>query len=77
MIRATLLAALCSSTALGLVIQNPDQTVVKFTPEVPEGFNVDLSEMRLVQFDEADTPVWISELDKVKFTAHIWIDLLD
>lgn len=32
---------------------------------VPEGFNVDLRQMRLVQFAESESPVWISELEKV------------
>lgn len=58
---ATLLAALYGSAAMGLLVQNPDQTVVDFKQE---GFSIDLNEMRLVQF-EGQTPVWMSELDKV------------
>ncbi|KAG8878908.1 Leucine aminopeptidase 1, partial [Tulasnella sp. 332] len=67
--RAALLAALCSPAVLGLVIQSPDQVSIPHSFEVPEGFSVELSEMRLVQF-EGQNPVWISELDKITAKAH-------
>jgi leucyl aminopeptidase len=34
------------------------------------GFSLDLSELRLVQFDEAAEPIWISELEKIEAKAH-------
>jgi len=69
MIHAALLAALCSPLVLGIVIQSPDQIVIDFTPEVPKGFNVDLNEMRLVQFGPGEAPVWVSELEKIAAKA--------
>lgn len=40
------------------------------------GFDLDLSELRLVQLEGQD-PVWLSELDKVKHTHHATKSLLD
>ncbi|KAG8990248.1 Leucine aminopeptidase 1 [Tulasnella sp. JGI-2019a] len=68
--RAAILAALCSPAVLGLVIQDPNQIVIPQGAEVvPEGFSVNLEEMRLVQF-EGESPVWISELDKITAKAQ-------
>lgn len=33
--------------------------------QVPVGYNVNLKEMRLVQFAASEEPVWITELEKV------------
>lgn len=34
------------------------------------GFSLDLSELRLIQFDETAEPIWMSELDKIEAKAR-------
>jgi hypothetical protein len=60
--------ALSSASPLGVLMENQVPFELR-DPEpgfqVPSGFNIDLQAMRLVQFNDKEAPVWISELDKV------------
>lgn len=64
--------ALSSASPLGALLENqvsfelrnPDSSF-----QIPNGFNIDLESMRLVQFNDGEEPVWISELDKVCLRA--------
>lgn len=60
--------ALASASPLGVLVENQvpfELRDPKSNIEVPSGFNIDLESMRLVQFNDKEAPVWISELDKV------------
>lgn len=63
-----------AATALGIVLglaaqalsaNAQEQLVMGPESQVPVGYNVNLKEMRLVQFAESEEPVWITELEKV------------
>ena len=66
------LASLAVATPLSFVAEGQQ---LPLTPDVQgqdyPGFDLDLSEQRLVQLEEGQDPVWISELDKVVIlTSH-------
>jgi len=63
---ATLLAALA---AQGMILPNQEQTVMSTKFQVPQGFNIDLSQRRLVQFSEEGPAVWMTELEKIQAKA--------
>ncbi|KAG8902256.1 Leucine aminopeptidase 1 [Tulasnella sp. 408] len=63
--RAALISLSLAIAANGLWAPTSSNDQLPFDV-VPEGFNVDLRQMRLVQFAESESPVWISELEKVK-----------
>lgn len=62
--RAALISLSLAIAANGLWAPTSSSDQLPFNV-VPEGFDVDLRQMRLVQFAESDAPVWISELEKV------------
>ena len=64
--------ALSSASPLALVPDNQAPFALRGSKpgiQVPNGFNIDLESMRLVQFSDREEPVWISELDKITAKA--------
>lgn len=67
--------ALSSASPLGALLENQvrfELSKPESSFQVPNGFNIDLESMRLVQFNDGEEPVWISELDKVCLRATTW-----
>lgn len=74
--------ALASASPLGVLVENQAPFELrdpKSSIEVPSGFNIDLESMRLVQFNDKEAPVWISELDKItaKAAGKKFFDITD
>jgi hypothetical protein len=46
-------------------LQMPEEFEGKLLPTAWPGIDLDLNERRLVQFEGAESPVWMTELDKV------------
>jgi len=46
-------------------LQMPEEFEAKLLPTAWPGIDLDLNERRLVQFDDSESPVWMTELDKV------------
>ncbi|KAG8955714.1 Leucine aminopeptidase 1 [Tulasnella sp. 424] len=67
--RAALISLSLAIAANGLWAPTSSSDQLPFNV-VPEGFDVDLRQMRLVQFAESDSPVWISELEKITAKAE-------
>lgn len=73
--KAALTCALLSALASGILAASlpylPDGQAVMGGPDmvVPQGFDIDLSAKRLVQFAHDEKPVWITEYDKV---CRLW-----
>lgn len=65
---AALVALLAALTAQGMTIPTSEQMVMGNKPQVPQGFNIDLSQRRLVQFSEGPA-VWMTELEKVSMSC--------
>jgi len=74
--------ALSSASPLGALLENQvrfELSKPESSFQVPNGFNIDLESMRLVQFNDGEEPVWISELDKItaKAAGKRFFDITD
>jgi len=68
----SLLPSLLAVASPVLPLQNTadsQQLLAKAFNHYP-GFSLDLSELRLVQLDDATEPIWITELDKIKIKSR-------
>ncbi|KAG8935152.1 Leucine aminopeptidase 1 [Tulasnella sp. 418] len=80
-----LATAIAAPAVLGLVVPNgqeilnPPKAVHADILDVPEGFSVDLSAKRLVQFAPGEPAVWMTELDKItaKAAGKKFFDITD